>query len=80
MTVTGDNEFAPLAELLYELPGAPTLNLTSANEHEPYIERRIRVVKERVRAVWHSLPFDRLPSKMEFPLNIAQKLSCQGST
>ena len=39
MTITGDNEFAPLAELLfYELPGAPTLNLTSANEHKPYIE------------------------------------------
>jgi hypothetical protein len=48
MTVTADNEFTPLAELLYELPGAPTLNLTSANEHEPYIERRIRVIKERV--------------------------------
>ena len=31
MTVTANNEFAPLAELLYELPGAPTLNLTSAN-------------------------------------------------
>jgi len=62
--VTGDNEFAPLAELLYELPGAPTLNLTSANEHEPYIERRIRVVKERTRAVRHSLPFASIPSKM----------------
>ena len=41
MTITADNEFAPLAELLYELPGAPALNLTSANEHEPYVERRI---------------------------------------
>ena len=38
ITVTADNEFAPLAELMYDLPGAPTLNLTSANEHEPYIE------------------------------------------
>ena len=28
MTITADNEFAPLAELLYELPGAPTLNLS----------------------------------------------------
>ncbi len=35
MTITADNEFAPLGELLYELPGAPTLNLTSANEHDP---------------------------------------------
>jgi hypothetical protein len=31
--IKADNEFAPLAEMLYELPGAPTLNLTSANEH-----------------------------------------------
>ena len=38
VTVTADNEFAPLAEMMYDLPGAPTLNLTSANEHEPYIE------------------------------------------
>jgi hypothetical protein len=35
ITVTADNEFAPFGELMYELPGAPTLNLTSANEHEP---------------------------------------------
>ena len=51
ITVTANNEFAPLAELMYELPGAPTLNLTSANEHEPYIKRHIRVVEERTRAV-----------------------------
>jgi hypothetical protein len=64
MTITADNEFAPLAELLYELPGAPTLNLTSANEHEPFIERRIRVVKERVRSIRHSLPFKSIPIRM----------------
>ena len=54
MTITGDNKFAPLAELLYNLPGAPTLNLTSTNEHKPYIERHIRVVK----------PFKAIPVKM----------------
>jgi hypothetical protein len=64
MTVMADNKFAPLAELMYDLPGAPTLNLTSANEHEPVIERRIRVVKERVRAVRHLLPFNSIPVKM----------------
>jgi hypothetical protein len=46
VTVTADNKFSPLAELLYDLPGAPTLNLTSANEHKPYIEQRICIVKE----------------------------------
>ena len=39
--IKADNEFAPLMEMLYELPGAPTLNLTSANKNEPNIERRI---------------------------------------
>jgi hypothetical protein len=64
ITIKADNKFAPLTELLYELPGAPTLNLTSANEHEPNIERRIRVVKERTRAVRHSVPFTAIPMKM----------------
>jgi hypothetical protein len=62
--VTVDNQFAPLAELLYDLPGALALNLTSTNEHKPYIERRIHVVKERARAVQHSMPFTSIPSKM----------------
>jgi len=39
--IKADNEFAPLTEMLYELPGTPKLNLTSANEHEPNIERCI---------------------------------------
>jgi hypothetical protein len=64
ITVTADNEFAPFGELMYDLPGAPTINLTSANEHEPYIERRIRVVKERIRAVRHSIPLTQIPVKM----------------
>jgi hypothetical protein len=62
--VTADNEFVPFSELMFELPGAPTLNLTSVNEHEPYIERGIRVVKERTQAVCHSIPFTQIPVKM----------------
>jgi hypothetical protein len=62
-TVTADNEFAPFRGLMYVLPGAPTLNLMSVNEHEPYIERRIRVVKEQTRAVCHSIPFTQIPVK-----------------
>jgi hypothetical protein len=41
ITIKADNKFAPLTELLYKLPGALTLHLTSANEHEPNIERHI---------------------------------------
>jgi hypothetical protein len=43
------------------MPAGPVVNLTSASEHVPEIERRIRVVKERARAARHSLPFNRIP-------------------
>jgi hypothetical protein len=56
--------FAALQTMFSELYGAPQLNLTAANEHEPFVERRIRVIKERVRAVRHSLPFKQLPRKL----------------
>jgi hypothetical protein len=56
-----DNEFAPLQVLIQSMPGGPRVNLTSANEHVPEIERRIRVVKERARSSRHSLPFNRIP-------------------
>jgi len=56
-----DGEFAPLKILIESLPGGPMVNLASANEHVPEIERRIRVVKERTRATRHSLPFERIP-------------------
>ena len=38
--MTGDNEFSPLEEQLVNLPGAPRLNLTSAGEHEPFVEKK----------------------------------------
>jgi hypothetical protein len=56
-----DGEFAPLKALIESMPGGPMVNLASANEHVPEIERRIRVVKERCRASRHDLPFQRIP-------------------
>jgi len=41
--------------------GAPQLNTTSANEHEPTAERKIRHIKEGTRAIIHSIPFNALP-------------------
>jgi hypothetical protein len=49
--ITGDGEFASLKQSTNLLMGAPHLNLTSANEHEPFIKRHIHVVKERVQLV-----------------------------
>jgi hypothetical protein len=59
--ITGDREFVSLEQFTNLLMGAPCLNLTSANEHEPFIERRICVAKERVRSIRHSLPFQTIP-------------------
>jgi hypothetical protein len=44
--------------------GAPKLNLASANNHVPEIERKIWVIKERVRAIIYSIPFNSLPAWM----------------
>ena len=60
--IKGDGEFKPLVDKMSELYGAPKLNLSSANEHVPEIERKIRVIKERVRAVVYSLPLNALPA------------------
>jgi hypothetical protein len=50
-TVNADGEFEPLAALLAADPEAPNINLTSQGGHVPEIERRIKVVKERARAL-----------------------------
>jgi hypothetical protein len=61
--VKGDGEFKPLKDLIEsELFGGPTMNLRSANEHMPEIERKIRVIKEQLRAIIYSMPVNAVPS------------------
>jgi hypothetical protein len=52
-------------------------NLTSANEHVPEIERRVRVVKEHCRATRHSLPFERTPkiTTVHIVLNVVKVMN-----
>ncbi len=61
MFIKGDGEFKPLDGMMSKLYGAPKLNLSSANEHVPEIERKIWVIKEQVHAVVYSLPLNALP-------------------
>jgi hypothetical protein len=57
-----DGEFVPMK---LDLASAGiVLNTTAANEHVPRIERQIRVIKERVRATRHTLPFKVIPLTM----------------
>ena len=59
------------------MPAGPRVNLTSADEHVPEIERHNRVVKERSRSFCHSLLFNRIPKLMIIHaiLNIAKMLN-----
>jgi hypothetical protein len=57
-----DGEFVPMKHDL--ATAGIVLNTTSANEHVPKIERQIRVIKERVRATRHTLPFKVIPLLM----------------
>jgi hypothetical protein len=59
--IKGDGAFNPLQEFMDTVYGAPQLNTTSANEHKPTAERKIRHIKERARAIIHSIPFNALP-------------------
>jgi hypothetical protein len=76
-TVHTYGEFAPLKPLIESMPGGPMVNLASANEHVPDIERRIRVVKERCWETWHILPFETIPKLMtiNIVLNVVKLLN-----
>jgi hypothetical protein len=62
--IKGDGKFKPMEETVFKLYGSPKLNLSSASEHVPEIERKIRVIKERVCAVIYSLPVNALLPKV----------------
>jgi hypothetical protein len=76
-TVHADGDFAPLKPLIESMPGGPMVNLVSANEHVPQIERRIRLVKERWQATRHSLPFETVPKlvMIHIVLNVVKLLN-----
>ena len=57
--------------------GGVRLNMTSADKHVPEIERRIRLVKERSKAMRDSVPFNRIPKLLTIHsiLNIEKMLN-----
>jgi hypothetical protein len=55
-----DREFECLRADLPEL----NLNTTAASKHVPDVERQIRVVKERSRAIQSTLPFNAIPGRI----------------
>jgi hypothetical protein len=64
VVIRGDLEFGALRDLVGELPSRPRLDLAAENEHVGLIEHNIRFLKEKVRSLCHTLPFERLPPVM----------------
>ena len=57
-----DGEFGHLRGALAGM--GVTLNETSCDEHVGDIERYIRTVKERMRAIYNTLPFNKIPARL----------------
>ena len=57
-----DGEFAHLCGDLASM--GVTLNDTSRDEHVGDVERYIRTVKERMRAIYNTLPFQKVPARL----------------
>ena len=57
-----DGEFMPLRGGLAEL--GIHLNETSRDEHVGDVERYIRTVKEQMRAIYNTLPFQKIPARL----------------
>ena len=75
-TLNGDYEFEAMRGDLMD--GGVHLNAAAKDEHVPEIERSIRVVKERARSVYNTLPFSRIPFLMlaELVYSVTFWLNC----
>jgi hypothetical protein len=61
--IRGDNEFQPLLASMSDEFGI-RMNFSNPQEHVPEAERNNRVIKERIRATYHRLPFKQLTKWM----------------
>ena len=59
--IHADSEYESLLEQFKNSSPSLHYNLASTDEHVPAAERNNRVIKERIRATFHSLPFKALP-------------------
>ena len=61
--IHADNEFQSIVDE-FDANFKMVFNFTSAKEHVPEAERNNRLIKERVRATFHCLPFVKIPKVM----------------
>jgi len=60
--ILGDGQFQHIQQIIQQK--GVILNICSANEHVPEIERYIRTLKERVRSIATILPFKKYPPRL----------------
>ena len=61
-TLLMDGQFEPLRAPLSGI--GVSLNTVARDEHVPEVERWIRFIKERMRAIFNTLPFEHLPPRL----------------
>jgi hypothetical protein len=64
VVIAGDQEFNLISDLIVSLPTAPKLDWAAASQHCGLIERNIQFLKEKIRSLRHSLPFEWVPGIM----------------
>jgi hypothetical protein len=57
-----DGQFKCLRNDIYDI--GIDLNIVGANEHVPEAERYIRTLKERMRCIYNTVPFKKMPARM----------------
>jgi hypothetical protein len=65
-TLIADNEFQSLRDDIERM--GIDVNIVSKNKHAPEIERQNRVIKERARGFIQTLPYKKLPKKMNIAM------------
>ena len=63
MSINCDQEFRPIMERVADDLDVE-MNYATTDEHVPEAERNNRTIKERVRAIYNSMPYSRIPRVM----------------
>ncbi len=60
--IAGDQKFASINDFVVNKPTAPKLDWAAASQHCGLI--KLRILKEKICSLCHSLPFERVPGIM----------------
>ncbi len=64
VVITGDHKFAAISDMVVGLPTMPSMDWAAALQYCGLIKQNIRFLKEKIRSLCNSLPFERVPDIM----------------